>query len=465
MANRLIGMEVTPRTMRVVILGQGRGGFELIAAEQLPYAAAGAIPELLAGSVPGGFQLSDRAAAALPAGEAYVRTLRFPFRERRKILAAAPFELAAQLPVAPEEYQTALLAPREEAEGARVVAAAVPIAAIEQLLAPFEQSRTPLHLLDLMPYALTGGLGDTIDTGILICINESEATLSGLRAGEVVDYRHLPLADAELTPEITGQLLRETIACRSRLQLEQAPVFLTGALATRTLCERMIAQGLPAELLAMTLGSREIAPAFVPAAALAMRAARKVDDRCFNLRQGRYAYRGEAAALKKTLYGFGGLLVVSLLLFTLAAGLAYRDRSRRADALLQQMTKQYQETFPGSQLTVDVPLQMQSKLQELRNRATALGIGGQPQALPILKELAAVTARTPYEAEDFSCDETACLLSGSTGSFDDVNRIKEQLGATALFEKIEVVDTRKGVDAQRIEFRLRLPLTAEGGAQ
>jgi general secretion pathway protein L len=224
----------------------------------------------------------------------------------------------------------------------------------------------------------------------------------------------------------------------------------------------MRAQGVPAELLTMNFGSREIIPAFIPAAALAMRAAGRGDDRGFNLRQGSYAYRGEAAALKKTLYGFGGLLAVSLLLFALASGLAYRDRSRRADALLQQMTKQYQETFPGSQLTVDVPLQMQSKLQELRNRAAALGIGSRPQALPILKELAALTARTPYEAEDFSCDETACLLAGSTGSFDGVNRLKEQLGASPLFEKIEVVETRKGIDANRVEFRLRLPLAAEG---
>jgi Tfp pilus assembly protein PilN len=105
---------------------------------------------------------------------------------------------------------------------------------------------------------------------------------------------------------------------------------------------------------------------------------------------------------------------------------------------------------------------MQSKLQELRKRAAALGIDSQPRMLPILKALSAATARIPYEVEDLSCDQGACSLSGSTNSFDAVNRIKEQLGASALFVKVEVAETRKGIDDNRIEFRLRLPLTAGG---
>lgn len=462
MANRLIGVEITPRTLRVAVLGQGRGTFEVIALEQMPNAAATAIPELLGGIVPGGFQLSDRVIVALPAGQAYVRTLQFPFKDHRKILAAAPFELAAQLPITLEEYHTAMLTPQEHDGGSRVVAAAVPKTTIDALLASFEQNLIPLHLLDLMPYALAGGIGETIGSGLLICISESEATLSGLIEGRVVEYRHFPLGGEELAAETTSQLLRETVACRSRLKLDHAPVFLTGSLATLQLLGQMRKQDLPVELFTLRLGHREISPAFIPAVALALRAGEKTDDRCFNLRQGIYAYRGEAAAMQKSLYGFGGLLAASLLLFAVATALDYRDKSRQADALLQQMTKQYQETFPGSQITVDVSLQMQSKLQELHNRAAAIGIGSQPQTLRILKELSALTERTPYEVEDFSCDGTACTLAGNTDSFDAVNRIKEQLGSSVLFDKIEVAETRKGIDANRIEFRLRLQLAAKG---
>jgi len=463
MANRLIGVEITPRTIRLAVLGQHHGAATVIALEQRPYADAGELPGLLKAMVPDGFQLTDRVASALPAGQAYVRSLQFPFRERRKIMAAAPFELASQLPVAPEECQTVLLAPQECAEGARVVAAAVPKTTIAALLEPFQQNRLPLHILDLMPHALAGGIGDTIDTGLLICINEGEATLARLAGGQVAEHRHFPLEGQEPAPELVSQLLREAAACRHRMGDGQAPTFLTGSLATPQLLEKMRSQGLPAQLFTLHLGHRDISPAFLPAVALALRAGAKVDNRCFNLRQGIYAFRGEAAALRKTLYLFGGLFGASLLLFAVATALDYREKHLRAEALLQQMTRQYKETFPGSAITVDVPLQMQSKLQELRNRATALGIGSQPQMLPILKELSSLTERIPYEVEDLSCDLEACSLTGSTDTFEAVNRIRKQLGASARFAKVEVAETRKGVDGSRIEFRLRLPLTVTGG--
>lgn len=463
MANRLIGAEITARTIRVAVLGQHRGVTTVIALEQRPYADAGELPGLLAALVPGGLQLTDRVATALPAGQAYLRELRFPFRERRKVLAAAPFALADQLPVAVEDCQTTLLAQQEAGTGVAVVAAAVRKAALSALLGPFERERVPLHVVDLMPHALAGGLGETIGTGLLLCLNEDEATLTRLDAGRVTVHRHFPLASQQPETPAIVRLLRDSVVCSSRPGSEPLPVLVTGSQATPLLLEQLKGQGLPARPLSLGLGHRDIPAAFVPAAALALRLDRKVADRCFNLRQGAYAYRGEAAALNRTLYLLAALLGASLLLFTLSGALAYRERSRHAEALLQQMTRQYQETFPGSPITVDVALQMESKLQELRNRAAALGIGGQPQPLPILKELSAVAARTPYQVEDLACDQGACTLTGSTDSFEAVNRIRAQLAAAGRFGTIEVAETRRGAAGGLIEFRLRLPLSVPGG--
>lgn len=465
MANRLIGVEIAPGNVRLAVLGQHRGAVTVIALEQRPYAEAGELPELIGSMVPGGIQLSDLVATALPAGEGYVRALQFPFRERRKILAAAPFELATRLPVAIEECQTALLTPRDHGDGSTLLAAAVPKAAVDTLLEPFERNRVPLQILDLMPHALTGGLGSALGTGILVCINEGEVTVSGIVDGQIADYRHFPLNSAELAPETAAQLLREMVAARHRLDGDPAPALLTGALATPQLLDQILARGIPAELFTMKLGHREISTAFVPAAALALRAAGKGDERSFNLRRGAYAYRGEAAALKRSFYALAGLLGLSLLIFCAATALDYREKQQRANLLLQQMVLQYREAFPGSAITVDIPLQMQSKLQELRNRAAALGIDSQPQSLAILKELSAVAARTPFEVEELSCDEGACSVTGSTDSFDAVNRIKEQLGAAPLFGTVEVAETRKGVDGSTVDFRLRLPLAGGKGGQ
>jgi len=461
MANRFIGMDITPGAVRLAVLGQHRGIVTVIALEQRPYANPGELPGLLEAMVPGGFQLADRMIAALPAGQAYARTLHFPFRDRRKVLAAAPFELADQLPVTLEDCQVATLTPQVVAAGARTTAVAVANADIEAFLSPFDQGQTPLQILDLMPYALAGGIGDAIGSGLLACITEREAILACLQEGRLVDYRHVPLNGQTFDHQAKGQFLQESLLFRNRVH-SQGPLLLTGSLATADLVDRARESGLAAELFPLTIVNKPIPPAFVPAVALALRAGKKVDDRCFNLRQGPYAYHGEAATLKRTLYGLGGLLGLSLLLLVVATVLDYREKDRQATLLLQQMTQQYREAFPGSVITVDIPLQMQSKLQELRNRAAALGIDSQPRMLPILKALSAVTARTPYEVEELSCDRSACTLSGSTDSFDAVNRIKEQLGAATLFGKIEVAETRKGIDGSHIEFRLRLPLTARG---
>lgn len=463
MANRLIGVEITPRNVRLAVLGQHRGTATVIALEQRSYAEGDELPGLLDAMVPGGFQLSDRVITTLSAGQAYTRTLQFPFRDRKKVLAAAPFELASQLPVMLDDCQVATLTPQLIGDGAKTTAAAVSRAEIEALLLPFEQSRAPLQIIDLMPHALAGGIGDAVGTGLLACITEREALLACLLEGQLVDYRHFPLLDQGFDRAAMEQFLQESVLFRNRLGHGQGQLLLAGALATPEVVEQARELGFAAELLSLTIGHRHIPPAFVPVVAFALRAGKKVDDRCFNLRQGDYAYHGEADILKKTLFSLGGLLAASLVIFALATVLGYRDKRRQADALLQQMTRQYQQVFPGSKVTVDVALQMQSKLQELRNRAAALGIDTPPRPLAILKALSSLVEHNRIEVEDLSCDQDGCTLTATTDSFDAVNRIKDQLAASTLFTKVEVGETRKEIDGNNIEFRLRLSMAAEGG--
>lgn len=461
MANRWIGIDITPGSLRLAVLGEHRGAVTVIALEQRVCGDTSELPALLGELVPGGFQLADRAAAALPAGEGYARTLQFPFRERKKVLAAVPFALAAQLPIPLDDCLVSALTPEPVDGGSRTAATAIPRSRIEAILAVFDENRIPLHILDVMPYALAGGLGDRLDTAVLACLTEREATLSRLVGGKLVDFRHVPLDGRPPDRGTAATILREAALLLGSTP-DAGPLLITGALATEDLIAQAQAAGLPAESLTLDTGHRQIPPAFVPAVALALRAGKKVEDRAFNLRKGSYAYRGEAAVLRRLLFGLGGMLGAAILIFAAATFLDYREKNRQAEALLQQMTRQYRETFPGSPLTVDVALQMESKLQELRNRAASLGIGGQPQVLAILRELSTVAARTPYAVEELACDQEACTLIGSTDSFEAVNRLKEQFGASARFRRVEVAETRRGSDGGSVEFRMRLTLPPQG---
>lgn len=463
MANRLIGVELGMQSARVAVLRRDQGGISVIALEERQGDEPAALIRAVAARPDGTFSLSDRLAAAMPAGQAYVRTLELPFRDRRKIKAAAPFELAAQIPVAMESCTTALLWPRSAADRGAVVAAAVPTVAISGLLAPFEEGKVPLHVLDLMPFALLGGIADRLGDGILICTTGEETTLSLVEQGELRDYRLIPGALDPHNPWAVSQLLRECQVLQGQGKDAATPVYLTGAGTSAQLLDRLHSGGLNCTLLALTLGGREIAPAFVPAVALALRAEAHKVEHSFNLRQGPFAYRGELRAVKRAAATACGLLGLTLLVVAAAAFINYRDRARQAEALQREMVQIYQSAFPGTVLNVDVALQMQSKLRELHNTAEALGIASQPPPWRILRQLSELPAQAQIELEEFACSTDEVRISGATDTFEAVNRIRDHLAKSPLFSGVEVAESRKSLDGSRIEFRLRLPLAAPGG--
>ena len=463
MANRLIGVELGTQGVRIAVLRRDKGGVAVLALGEHP---AGDAAEQVAAvaALPGGtFSLSDRLAAALPAGRAYVRTLQFPFKDRRKIQAAAPFELAAQLPVAMESCTTALLWGQSDANRSEVVAAAVPTAMISDLLAPFEAAKVPLHILDLMPFGLVAGIADRLGTAILVCATGEEATVSLVEGGQLREHRLIPGALDPHNPLAISQLQRECQALQHRGTEGERPLYLTGAGATPALLDALRSRGLIATTLSLTLSGKVVEPAFVPAVALALRAGAHQGEHSFNLRQGPFAYRGELRAVRRAAATAVGLLLLSLLVLGAAAFINYRDRARQAEALQREMVQMYQAAFPGAALTVDVALQMESKLRELRSSAAALGIAGQPPPWRILRQVAELPAQGPVEVEEFYCGSEEVRLSGTTDSFEAVNRIRDQLARSALFSSVEVAESRKSLEGKRVNFRLRLPLAAKGG--
>lgn len=463
MANRLIGIELGTDCARIAILRGEKTGITVLALEECRGETPAGIIGEVAVRAGGAFAFGDRLATALPAGQSYVRTLVFPFQDRRKIKAAAPLELASQIPVALENCTTALYWPRNSAERNTVVAAAVPTAALVETLAPCEEANLPLQTLDLMPFGLVAGIADRLGNGILICTNEVETTISLVENGELREYRLIPGPLDREAPQALGQLLRECQVMRSQNQDGNWPIYLTGAGASPELLNNLHDYGLDATILSLTLGGKVIAPAYVPAVALALRAETQKADQSFNLRQGQFAYRGELRTARWTIAAAAALLILTLLTVGAAAFINYRERARQADMLQQELVKMYQTAFPGTQLSVDVALQMESKIRELRGKAEELGIAGQPAAWRILRELSELPPLMPIEVEELTCGSDEVLLSGSTNSFESVNRIREQLAKSTLFASAEVAESRKSLDGSRIEFRLRLPLATKRG--
>src|SRR5210317_2272969 len=146
MSKRLIGVEIGNGTLRIAILNQVKGQVSVVALQERGYADSDQLTNHLKEVLAGEFSIGDQLVTCLPARNAYVRRLEFPFQDEKKIAAAIPFSLSTQLPVAIDQCATSVQMGQPADQGAAVLAAAVPTEKLLSLLGTFEAANVPLHL-------------------------------------------------------------------------------------------------------------------------------------------------------------------------------------------------------------------------------------------------------------------------------------------------------------------------------
>ena len=463
MAKRFLGLDIGPHSAHLAVLDYDQGQVTQIQLlesrlEELPLQLA----ELRA-ALEGDFRIGDQLAAALPAKAAYVRSLEFPFRDPKKIRAALPFEMGSRLPVPMEECVAAAQpAISSEANSVKVTAAAVPKTVLHEFLDPADEAGVPLHVLDLAPYAYVAGLTEWCSDGILVAANTIETTVSRIEAGHLVDYRLLPGGGELLSPGGLKTLHREIRSLTARDANRAMSIYLMGDAATAELAEQLLQAGLAVEQLTMRLAGEEVPAAFIPATALALRGAAKENSNAFNFRQGDFTLKGEWQKLKTSLWISASLAVLICVVLASAAVINYRAKTKQVDALQTEMVELYRQTFPDATTIIDVPLQMQSALRDLRERSSLIG-GSQPGALTVLKALSSLPDDLELDLQEFDYGPGNVRLSGQTTSFDALNRITEHLGRSTLFAEMQVTDAKMATDGNQVNFRLLLTLVGEGG--
>ena len=463
MAKRLIGIDVQPGRLRVAVAAEEKGATTLLLAESRPFAdeqeMLAALQEIL-GDAPG---YGDRLAAALPARDSFFRQLAFPFAEEKKIAAALAFELSAQLPVSVDDCTTDFQKPLPQDQGDfRVAAAAVRSEKIQAAVQPFDRAGLPLHILDLLPFALAAGIRSQFTEGFLACLDAREATVALIREGRVTDFRLLPLQGPPSGEELTRFLLRESASLQSAAAAENLPLYLAGSGVTGELISELQKHFPRVEAPVFSLEGKPLSAEFIPAAALAMRAAIPEREQEFNFRRGEFVLKSEWAGLKKKMVGIGVLLALTLVIGAGSTWLAYAQKAHRAEALKQEMVKVYKQTFPGAKAIVDVPLQMEAKIRELKKKALLFGAGPQGSALEILRE---VSQKTPkditVDVRDFTYSPDGVKLEGVTSSFDAINRLSKSLESSPLFQNVRIADAKMSLDGKLVDFRLNLDFGGE----
>ncbi|NOR50462.1 MAG: hypothetical protein GQ530_05480 [Desulfuromonadales bacterium] len=467
MTKRLIGIDIGRETLRVAVLSRDQG---IISVREIIQEEAADPMARLQNYLHGDFHLGDRLAACLPGGTAFVRRLTFPFSDRRKIMAALPFELASQLPVALDDYTVVAQPPVKNDDGAVIVAAAVKTSQIAETLEPFDWQGIPLHILDLAPHAYVAGLKGFLADGLLVCAMEQGASLALVSSGEVVDYRQLPLGVEMSVDDQARALHREAVTLGQAQQQDGMTLQLMGPLATAELVAALSSLRDPVEslsnrveLLAIEINGQIIEAPMLPAVALALRAAETGKAQAFNLRQGAFTLKGEWGSLRKTLVAAACLAALTLVVTIATMSLNYYDKQQQVDMLGQQMVTLYKQTFPQATTVVDVPLQMKSAIRQLQEEVGVTGLD-RPSPLQLLQTLSGLPESFGADVDEFTMERSEMRISGRAGTFEAVNGIAENLRQSPHFEKVEVVESKMDLVGKQVSYRMRMTLSEKGAS-
>lgn len=461
MDKRFIGIDIDRGWVRLAIAAYDTNGLQLLATDKRPWSDQEELRQALRELTGDTRIYGDRLAAALPAAAGFSRWLDYPFADPKKIEEALQFAMATQLPVADQECVIVTHARQLGEEGCRVAASAVPEATVEAFLEPFEAEQIPLQLLDLAPFAMPQALAERCETAIVVLLREEETVIALLQQGHTTDYRlfsHVPSG-----PERPVWLLQQSRMLQAQHRLRGLPLYLLGPQADQALLEALRQQGQQAEIPEWMLEEQPVAAEFLPAVTLALRALRSDREDGGNFRRGAFALKGEWAALKKKLVVAGAILALTLAIAGGSAWLGYAHKAQRAEALQQQLKTIFRNTLPKAQTIVDIPLQMRQAIGQTRNKGRLLGVGSNDSALSVLQE---ISARMPKDVlvdiDHLNYGADGLRLEGSTGSYDDINRIARSLEQSPLFGEAQISDAKTSIDNQRINFRLNLTFSGGG---
>jgi Tfp pilus assembly PilM family ATPase/Tfp pilus assembly protein PilN len=424
----------------------------------------------------------DTILVALPAHNAVLRNLTFPFKDPRRIYQTLKFSLDEHMPFEPEEIVADFHPlPSGNTPEARLLVAGMPEEAIAHALALLKGVGLDPTVLDLDVFGLANAalLGCTTLPArtVLVDVNAERALLTLLDHGTPVFARSLVYGlpeDDEALETYAGRLskhLQHTFyACEHALQQTYEPelVLVSGVhgeqagVLVKALQE---ANGIPAEVWRVTAASykadqtRLATPDLGRYAVAFGMALRGLHRRAcgLNLRRERFALHKDLEELRGRLVILG-ILAVGVI--GLGIGSLYLNtyyKAQRYAQLQEEVTRVFRTTLPEDRM-VQPAVQLHEKVRALEERLKAFGgmAGAQLSALQILNE---ISARTPssitLNVDNLAITTGITDLGGTTESYDDVEKLRKALEASPFFPAVRMTNSRTDMN-NKIAFKLTI---------
>lgn len=433
------------------------------------------------------WQDRDPCVLGLPLSMLSVRNLCLPFQDAGQRLRAFPYEMEEQLFVPAEQVVSVFSTVREHATGADLLAFAAERELLGRLLPTGKEwSFDPVGVCPAVhALALQAAGGErTAGTSLLVHADHHLTTLVLMQAGVPLALRRLSLSPQEENApgepsaeelRLYGQTLGRAISRslvlfgqhhKKALDKGMGHLLLCGPLAGSAPLKDSLAErlGLPVRRPQLPLEEaelRRLAPDFDAALACALQALHwgRAGSAALNLRTGDFARPGGRLWQRRRIRLAAGLVLAACagcLLFGLGALHSLKNRSQQ---LQDEMTRLYRNAFPEVQVVRDPYMEMRATLGE-RTGGPPLFASGRESALSVLADISArIPARTALRIERLTLDQELVLLRGQTGSFGDVDQIRNLLAASPLFEEVRILSStaeKSGAEgAVRFELRLQ----------
>ena len=424
----------------------------------------------------------DTVLVALPAHNAVLRNLTFPFKDPRRIYQTLKFSLDEHMPFEPEEVVADFhLLPSGKTPEARLLVAGMPEEVIAPALALLQAVGLEPAVLDLDVFGLANaallGCATLPARTVLVDVNAERVLLTLLDHGTPVFARSLAYGlpeDAEALETYGSRLskhLQQTFyACENVLDQTYEPELLlvsgvrgdqAGALA-KALQETT---GTPAEVWRATAAPYKVDQARLPAPELVRYAVafgmalRGLHRRAcgVNLRRERFALHKDLEELRSRFVVLGILAVGVIGLGISSLYLNTYYKAQRYAQLQDEITRIFRATLPEVRM-VQPAVQLREKIREMEERLKAFGgmTGAQLSGLQILHE---ISARTPpsitLNVDNLAITTGTTDLGGTTESYDDVVKLKNALEASPFFPIVKITNTKTDV-GNKISFKLTI---------
>ncbi len=457
MAQRGIGIEITDSMVRVAIAQQQPEQAAEFVLLQRPLESGAATAAVVADMLVDQVDFADRCCLVLADNSGFERRLLFPFADGRKIAAAARMEISAMVPAPTTDQVLALSPPCAAGDGFAVtVVSAVP-QQVEDALLPFDDSRTPLHVLSLTPYAEADALRFCFTDGVLVRAHNGCLAVAAVQDGAVnavLRYRCHDDDEEALCRRI----------CRAALLLARADgvdcsVCLCGGDISAAVEQKLVEHGFTAYRPPFICDGAPVPAADMPVCCAALAA----HNASINLRSGVFRLKSEWAFLRRHFYIGAAMLVLALLIVVGGAWRNYTRKAELAQRYRSEINQIFRQTFPDEPVIVDAPRQMAAALEQMRSTGHLLGLDRNTSALAVLRAVSAhIPAEIPLVVKRFNYSARAVVISGETDSFDSVNRMAGELGKVPEFGKVRIADANMSVSGHRVNFTIKITMAGAG---